>query len=51
MSNSAWTDLNSPGNILKLHDKCANPKCNCQKIITFTAHQYMLEGESIKTRL
>ena len=51
MSNSAWTDLNSKGNILKLHDKCPNPKCGCQKIITFTPRQYMLEGGSIKDRL
>ena len=51
MSNSAWTDLNSKGNILKLHDKCPNPKCGCQKIITFIPHQYMLEGESIKSKL
>ena len=51
MSNSAWTDLNSKGNILKLHDKCPNPKCGCQKIITFTPHQYMLEGGSIKNKL
>ena len=51
MSNSAWTDLNSQGNILKLHDKCPNPKCNCQKIITFTTHQYMLEDGSIKSKL
>ena len=51
MSNSAWCDLNSEGNILKLHDKCPNPKCNCQKIITFTPHQYMLEGGSIKSKL
>ena len=50
MSNSAWTDLNSQGNILKLHDKCPNPKCGCQKIITFTIHQYMLEGGSIKSK-
>ena len=49
MSNSAWTDLNSQGNILKLHDKC--PKCACQKIITFTPNQYMLEGGSIKSKL
>ena len=48
MSNSAWCDLNSEGDILKLHDKCPNPKSNCQKIITFTPHQYMLEGKSIK---
>ena len=51
MSNQAWTDLNSKGNILKLHDKCPNPKCGCQKIITFTPHQYMLEGGSIKSKL
>ena len=51
MSTSAWTDLNSQGNILKLHDKCPYPKCGCQKIITFTPHQYMLEGGSIKSKL
>ena len=51
MSNSAWTDLNIKGNILKLHDKCPNPKCGCQKNITFTPHQYMLEGGSIKSKL
>ena len=51
MSNSAWTDLYSKGNILKLHDKYPNPKCGCQKIITFTPHQYMLEGGSIKSKL
>ena len=51
MSNSAWTDLNSKSNILKLHDKCPNPKCGCQKIITSTPHQYMLEGGSIKSKL
>ena len=51
MSNSAWTDLNSQGNVLKLHDMCPNPKCNCQKIITLTPHLYMLEGGSIKFKL
>ena len=51
MSNSASCDLNSKGNMLKLHDKCLNPKCGCQKIITFTPHQYMLEGGSIKSKL
>ena len=51
MSNSAWCNLSSKGIILKLHDKCPNPKCNCQKIITFTPHQYMLEGGSIKSKL
>ena len=51
MSNSAWNDLNSKCNILKLHDKCPNSKCGCQKIITFTPHQYMVEGGSIKSKL
>ena len=51
MSNSAWCSLSSKGNILKLHDKCPNPKCNCQKIITFTPHQYMLEGGSTESKL
>ena len=51
MSNSAWTDLNIKGDLLKLRDKCQNPKCGCQKIITFTPHQYMLEGGLIKSKL
>ena len=37
--------------MLKLHDKCPNPKCNCQKIISFTPHQYMLESGSIRSKL
>ena len=51
MSNSPWCDLNSKGDMLKLHDKCPNAKCNCQQIITFTPHQYMPEGGSIKSKL
>ena len=51
MSSSAWCDLNSKGIILKLRDKCPNPKCGCQKIITFTPHQYMLECGSFKSKL
>ena len=51
MSNSAWCDLNSKGDTLKLHDKLPNPKCNCQKIIISTPRQYMLEGGSIKSKL
>ena len=48
ISSSAFCDLNSKRHILKLHDKCRNLKCKCQRIITFT-HQYMLEGGSIKS--
>ena len=29
MSISAWCDLNSKGNTLKLHDECPNPKRGC----------------------
>ena len=51
MSDYAWSDLNSKCNILKAHDKCPNPKCGCQKINTFTPHQNILEGGSIKSNL
>ena len=51
MSKAAWCDLNSKGDILKLHDKFPNPKCNCQKIKTVTPHQYVLESGSIKSKL
>ena len=44
MSNSGWFDSTKNCTVLKLHDMCHNPKCNCQKHITFTPKQYMLEG-------
>ena len=51
MSSSAWCDLNSRGDVLKLHDLCHNPKCKCQKPITFTPKQFQLEGAGFeKTR-
>ena len=48
---SAWSDLKSKGNMLKLHDKCPIPKCGSQNITTITPHQYMLEVGSIKSKL
>ena len=36
---------------LKLRDECPNLKCNCQKFLTCTPHQCMLEGGSIKSKL
>ena len=51
MSNSAWCDLSSNGNMLKLPDRCPIAKCNCQKIITFTPHQYMLEDKGFKSTM
>ena len=51
MSNSAWSDFNKNCTVLKLHDICHNPKCKCQKQITFSPKQYMLESGSIKIKL
>ena len=51
MSNSAWCDLNENCTVLKLHDMCHNPKCKCQKMITFTPNQFQLESGSIKSKL
>ena len=51
MSNSAWCDLNKNCAVLKLHDMCHNPKCNCQKLISFTPKQFQLEEGSIKSKL
>ena len=51
MSNSAWCDLNKNCTVLKLHDMCRKPKCNCQKQITFATMQYMFEGGSLKNKL
>ena len=51
MSNSAWCDLNKNCTVLKLHDVCHNPKCNCQKQITFTPKQFQWQGGSNKIKL
>ena len=51
MSNSAWCDLNKNCTVLKLHDMCHNPKCKCQKQITFSPNQFQLECGSIKSKL
>ena len=51
MSNLAWCDLNKNCTVLKLHDMCHNPKCKCQKMITFTPNQFQLEGGSVKSKL
>ena len=40
MGNSAWCDLNKNCTVLNLHDMCHNPKCKCQKQITFTLKNY-----------
>ena len=48
MSNSAWCDLNKKCTVLKLHDMCYSPKCNCQKQITFSPNQLQLEGAGFR---
>ena len=51
MSNSAWCDLNKNCTVLKLHDFCHNPKCKCQKQITFSPNQFQLEGAGFQNKL
>ena len=51
MSNNAWCDFNKNCTVLKLHDMCHNPKCKCQKMITFTPNQFQLEGKGFKNKL
>ena len=51
MSSRAWCDLNENCTDLKLPDFGHNPKCKCQKQITFTPNQFQLEGGSIKSKL
>ena len=51
MSNSALCDLNKNCTVFKLHDMCHNPKCKCQKQVTFTSNQFQLEGSGFKNTL
>ena len=51
MSQSAWCDLNAKGDTLKMHDNCSNPKCRCEKQITFTPRQFQLEGAGFENKL
>ena len=48
MTNSAWCDVNKGCTVLTLLDMCHNPKCNCQKQITFTPRQFQREGVGFK---
>ena len=51
MSNSAWCDLKKNCTVLKIQAMCHNPKCYCQKQVTFTTKQFQLEGGPIKSKL
>ena len=50
MSSSAWCDRNKKCTVSKLHDFCQNPKCKCQKQVTFSPNNFQLEGGSIKNK-
>ena len=47
MSNIAWCGLNN-NKILRLHDFCPHPKCDCHNQIIFTPKQFQLEGNGCK---
>ena len=51
LSNSAWCDLNKNCTVLKLHDMCRNPKCNCPNQITFTPMHFELQSAGFKNTL
>ena len=51
MSNSARCDLNKKCTVLKFHDMCHNPKCRCQKQITFSPNQFQLERSGFKNTM
>ena len=48
MSNLSWCDLKYKANLLNVNDMCPNPKCNCQKQITFTPRQFQFKGAGFK---
>ena len=48
IKNASWCDLGKKCTVLKLNDVCHNPKCDCQKQITFTPKQFQLKGGTIK---
>ena len=45
----AWFEKNCT--VLNLHDMCHNPKCNCQKQITFTLKQFQLQGNGFRNTM
>ena len=50
-SNSAWCGSNKNCTVLKFYDMCYNPKCKCQKMITFSPNQFKLEGVGFKNTM
>ena len=50
MSNS-WCYLKKNCTVLKLNDMCHNPKCKCQKQLTFSPKQFQLEGAGFENTM
>ena len=50
VSNSAWCDLITRGDVLKLPNTCPKYKCNCQKQNTFTPRQFQLESDGFQKK-
>ena len=49
MSNLSWCDLKNKASLLKVNDiMCPNPKCDCQKQITFTPRKFQFKGAGFK---
>ena len=48
MSKFAWTDSNSKGLILKLHDLSGKDRCKCQRMICFTPKQFGIESNGFR---
>ena len=44
MSNLPWIDLRNGFNVLRLHDVCGKSGCKCQKQLSSSSRQYMLES-------
>ena len=51
MSNKAWCVFNKNCTVLKLHDMCHNPKCNCHKQFTFSPKQIQFKGAGFKNTM
>ena len=51
VSNSAWCDSNKFFTVLKLHDMCHNPKCNCQKLISSTPTHFHFEHNGFENTM
>ena len=50
MSNLSCCDLIYKDNLFEVHDMCPNPKCKCQKQLTFSLAEFQFERQGYKKR-